>query len=109
MEKKQINPLMDSVAQIRIHEFESGCEDAYDELMRLMGEAALNALLENLSVDIIQWRSVCSPDTSDVEHAFLAVITDAMDSPINPTDNESLKKTIQATLHWMRLNGMLKE
>lgn len=81
---------MESIAQIQIHQFESEMEVVYA-----------------FEPEVLSWRGMCKPGTSDVEHAFLVCLTDKLEVDATLEEQLKLRKVIQATLHWMRLNGTL--
>lgn len=103
--KLKINPIMDSVAQIQIHEFESEQEQAYLQLQRIIPESEFHALLENLAQDIQGLRSECGPGVSDTMAAFLMCVSDEEDSPAEEV--WAFRMHMQATLHWLGMNGKL--
>lgn len=97
---------MESIAQVQIHEFESEMEWAYYELQTKMGEA-LHDVVRAFEPDIISWREFCAPGTGDIEHAFLICLSDKLDNGTSVEEQVKLRKVIQATLQWMRINGTL--
>lgn len=98
---------MESLAQVRIHEFESDIEAQYDALKAELSAEVFEPLLESLSEDIVALRADSAPNTPDVALAFLMCLTDQQENP-DRAESENLKRCIQATLHWMRINGRLQ-
>lgn len=98
---------MESLAQVKIHEFESDIEAAYDAVKAELPPEVFEPLLESLSEDIVALRADSAPNTPDVTLAFLMCLTDQQENP-DQTESANLKRCIQATLQWMRLNGKLQ-
>jgi len=103
----QFNPIMESLSQIEIHKFESEMEDTHAELLHELGSENFLEVIRTFEPEVISWRGLCAPGTSDIEHAFLVCLTDRLEMDGTLEEQAKLRRGVLATLQYMRINGTL--